>query len=142
MWKTWSILWCLWVIQIYRAIQKWRYLERVGGTMGGRGCLQKVMSPHRKNEYRKFLNYSDRHGAKQKPCIENLLGVRGGVLVEAWSKVYSCMYQEVDWWKSGDFECKYFFNVYLLKFWQGKILRNGDKGGIGPLKYFSQWQPV
>ena len=46
--------------------------------MGGRGCLQKVMSPHRKNEYRKFLNYSDRHGAKQKPCIENLLGVGGG----------------------------------------------------------------
>lgn len=43
--------------------------------MGGRGCLQKVMSPHRKNEYRKFLNYSDRHGAKQRPCIENLLGV-------------------------------------------------------------------
>ena len=46
--------------------------------MGGRGCLQKVMSPHRKNEYRKFLNYSDRHGAKQRPCIENLLGDGGG----------------------------------------------------------------
>ena len=52
--------------------------------MGGRGCLQKVMSPHRKNEYRKFLNYSDRYGAKQRPCIENLLGVGiGGGLIKS-----------------------------------------------------------
>ena len=40
------------------------------------------MSPHRKNEYRKFLNYSDRHGIKQRPCIENLLGggIGGGLI--------------------------------------------------------------
>ena len=65
--------------------------------MGGRGCLQKVMSPHRKNEYRKFLNYSDRHGAKQRPCIENLLGVGigGGLIKSVLMYVPGGGYQEV-----------------------------------------------
>lgn len=58
------------------------------------GCPKKVMPPQKKKNYRKFLNYFNKFGAKKRPCSENLFGGgldqkrthanKGGGLIKKW----------------------------------------------------------